>query len=82
MVTRGLARVLAALGTVTMVVATSQLTMDLVGYQCGWLNPGCRDRWWLSFLEGGFWSDYPSRIIVLGAADPAARRSPGSGRSG
>ena len=69
-VVRGLARMLAALGTVTVVMMSTQLTMDLVGYQCGWLNPSCRTRWWLSFLEGGFWSTYPSRIIVLAAAIP------------
>ena len=69
-VVRGLARMLAALGTVTLVMMSTQLATDLVGYQCGWLNPSCRTRWWLSFLEGGFWSTYPSRIIVLAAAVP------------
>ena len=69
-VVRGLARMLAALGTVTLVMMSAQLTTDIVAYQCGWLNPSCRTRWWLTFLQGEFWSAYPSRIMVLAAAIP------------
>jgi len=70
---RGVARLLAALGTVTLVAMNAQLTLDLVAYQCGWLNGQCRnDRWFLRFLSGGFWNDYPGRIMALAALLPLA----------
>ncbi|MDQ3781439.1 MAG: hypothetical protein M3349_00685 [Actinomycetota bacterium] len=70
---RGVTRLLAGLGTVTLVTMNAQLALDLVAYQCGWLNGLCRSqRWWMSFLSGGFWSDYPGRIMALAALIPLA----------
>ena len=68
---RSVLRLLASLGTVMAVVMFSQLALDLVAYQCGWLNESCRDgHWWLSFLDASIFATRPSRILVLGAVVP------------
>ncbi len=65
---RALVRLIALALTLTYVMWTSGIAVDLIGYQCGG-QAGCASRhWWLSFLlSDTFWA-YPARRLVAGSA--------------
>jgi hypothetical protein len=70
---KSLLRLLAALGTVMLVVMFAHLSLDIVGYQCAWLQEPCRDtHWWLSWLNGSVFADYPGRVLAVASVVPLA----------
>jgi hypothetical protein len=58
--------------TATFIMWIAFISMNVIAFQCGAIDPCASDRWYLSFLRNAFFANHPGRRVVLGMAAPLA----------